>query len=229
MPLQPISVNIEAITIIEPSPREPKPQVLFYLIPNVDLVSGGSSRDLYFTHIQDPCSFDNTIHQLARVNIFGDQRQVEMHEKVAALDFDNLIFQNGDHIHVIAVDSVIIIALTDEEYKAMVNDFVKSDESKKSVSPSLAPKADIKYTPSAFIKAVAQYFKKEQEIVDFMRLAREEELARVDEDTRERQTKERDKRWNQKMDYWIQKGENQRKILSDALTYERLKVMSVAA
>lgn len=229
MSLQPIQGNTQAITIIGPAPIEPSPLVLFYLIQNADLVSSGSCRDLSFTHIQDPCSFDNTIHQLARVNIFGDQRQVELHEKIASLDFDNLIFHDEDDTQVIAADSLTIIALSDEEYEAMVNDFAKSGESKETVTSSPATKAEIRCSPTAFIKAVAQYFKKEQEIVDFMRLAREEELARVDEDTRERQTKERDKLWNQRMDYWLKKGENQRQILSDALTSERLKVISMVA
>ena len=223
-----VNTNTEIIAFSEQIQTKPAQQTLFYLIQNIDLVSNGSCKKLCLTRIERPDHFDSKIQNLARVNLLDDQRSVAMHEKIAALDFNLIIFNQQDSTLEISSDSVAIIALSDEEYEIMVDEFLKTDV-KEAESNDSSPTDSIRFFPKALIKTVSQYFKNEQEIVAFFRLIREEQLARVDEDTRERQTKERDKRWNQRMDYWIQKDENRRKILAETLTSQHLKSVIIAA
>ncbi len=194
----------------------PQPGIQYFVINNADYVSSGSCRDLHVTHIDSPADIDRKLNQLVRMLLNGDQKVFEMHEKVAALDFDNIVVQQHDDIQVISAQSVTIIALNDEEYELMVDTFINEhgQETAENDEPgSRSTSGNQGFTSLALIRAITLVFRKEQEIVSFFKQAREDELARVEEDTRERQVKERDKRWNQWMDYWLQKDENRREIL----------------
>lgn len=223
------SLNVQDLVIRESAVCKPTPTIHMFIILNANHVANGSCRDLHMKQIENLCAFDRSIHQLARMTILGDDRQVEMPEQIANQEYDSITFHNGDEIQTVAAESLTIIGLDDEEYESMVNDFEKSEKSHKSESSSQAQNGTITVQAKYYTQVLAQYFKKEQEIIAHFRLAREEEQARFAEDTRERQTKERDRRWNQKMDYWIEKDKNRRQILSDALTHASLSLMKIAA
>jgi len=213
---EPIIRQNAPLAAFSPEIEAPQPRIQYFVINNADFVSSGSCRDLHVTHIDSPADIDRKLNQLVRMLLNGDEKVFEMHEKAASLDFDNIVVQTHDDIQVIPAQSVTIIALSDEEYELMVDTFI--DKHGQEAVENDAPETQLTsrnqgFTSIALIRAITLVFRKEQEIVSFFKQAREDELARVDEDTRERQVKERDKRWNQWMDYWLQKDENRREIL----------------
>lgn len=193
----------------------------YLIIDNFESIANGTCRDLCMNRIDTPNAFDRKVQQLVRSYFNPEGREIyEMHQKIANLDFDNFVIKQDEKTDVISAHSVTIIALNDEEYELMAASFLK-EHSEESIERDEAKNQTFSSREGFFsvslYKAITLLFRKEQEIIVFFKQAREEELARVDEDTRERQTKERDKRWNQRMDYWLQKDSNRREILANAV------------
>lgn len=214
------SSKIYPIALLQ-EPQDKKNSFNFFAINNLDSLSNGTCRDLQMDRIDSLDHFDRKIQQLVRSYLNPEGKEIyEMHQKVSNLDFDNFVIRQDNEILIISAQSVTIIALNDEQYEDMVDSFIndRSDETAEKDNAEAASHASLlTFSSITLIRAITMVFRKEQEIVAFFTQAREEELARVDEDTRERQTKERDKRWNQWMDHWLQKDENHREILTASL------------
>ncbi|CCB91651.1 putative secreted protein [Waddlia chondrophila 2032/99] len=216
-PIDHTKPNVSAAVSLPETSSASQSKIQYFVINNFDFISTRTCRDLCITQIDSASELDSKVQQLVRTHFEGGQRVYKMHEKIAALDFKNIVVQDGENTQVISAESIKIIFLNDEEYDLMVDSFIEEHSTK------VEEEADTRSIPLfskqglACIKAMTLVFRKNQEIVAFFTQVREQELTRVDEEIRERQTKNRDKRWNQWMDYWLQKDENRREILVTVL------------
>jgi hypothetical protein len=215
MQVQGQSLPFQMTRLSEPDSLVP---ALYYHIQNSNLVAQGLTTELKLSRIDKPELIDRRTTQLARLHILGNEKWMEMHHKVASLPFETIIFNDGSEKETIPLSAIKIKALTDLEYDAMKATAIKEltgshqseENEEKSGQTGIFNRA---FASQTFINTLKNYFQKQQEIVSFFRQCREQEQFLTAEDTRKRRTKERDQRWNLRMDYWLIKDANRWEIL----------------
>ncbi len=185
------------------------PTIQYFVITNFDAVRSGQTRQL---HLSIPETLDVTqsnINMIARITLLGDTRKVQLHERVAALNFNEIVFTNGSEVEVSTVENLEIEVL---KKKRMIT---SEDETE-----TTADESEFRaVSRHLFVKIATRYSDLQQSLVKHFRQTREKEQAITNEDTRQRKIKNRIKRWNLRMDHWLKKEANRWEILKSLFQF----------
>lgn len=190
-----------------PETVTPAPAVRYFVITNYNAVRTGQTRQL---QLSIPENFDITqlnTNMIAQLTLLGDTRKVQLHEKVTALDFNEIAFSNGSDIEISSIDDLEIIGQSKKKSVILQED-QKSNENGEPLQLRLA---------TIFAKIYTNYSKFQQSFVKHFRNSREKEQVITSEDIRQRQIKNRDKKWNLRMDHWVKKEANRWEILKSLI------------
>lgn len=215
---------------------------LFYLIENAQEIQSGVSHTLHLTHIsaiqiESLSQREAATYQIARLILLQQKIEIQLHEKIAALSFEDIAFRGQskdtkDSHTTTAIEkreTFSVQALSEEEYQQLHQLFIEQlfgkefsfhlkDSSKKENRSTLDK-------PTFFMtckETILYYFSKRlgqiiQKVQEGNQKLREEESQRTAEDNRKRKIKKRDQEWEQRMDRQLKKEENRWSLLKETM------------
>lgn len=191
------------------------PPVIFLHLQNIKSVAATRTAcQLKCRVVENTETINPKTQYLARIILQGKHPMIEVSQKVENLAFDQFQIQIGNQKIAINRDDIHVALLDEEEYQTMLSDFFGSDdsvsESINSEEKNQSPNEPGFYHHFNYLlaKILTTYSKFAQKTVLRLKKLREQELYRNTEENHQRKKKIRDKKWNQRMDYWLAKELN---------------------